>query len=165
MKRNHWFARLSGLMLVSAALLTAALAATPGTEDDPLVTLSYLNDTFLPQMLSRVDERLAAQGLSNGLTYQTGQNTQSGDSFTVVTLSDGQTLYGEVGCEAMLRVGSAVCVSPSNPGLIDSTSGGVIHNGAALTQNHLYLMTIEGRGIRAGSGTTKLMIRGNYSII
>ena len=33
-------------------------------------------------------------------------------------------LVGDIGCEVMLRVGSAACVSPSTPGLIDETTGG-----------------------------------------
>ncbi|MEI3305433.1 MAG: hypothetical protein V8R40_05020 [Dysosmobacter sp.] len=40
----------------------------------------------------------------------------------MVTLSNGQTLKGDIGCEVMLRVGSAVCVYPSNPGLVDEST-------------------------------------------
>ena len=42
-------------------LLTAAYAAsgTPGGQTDPLVTLSYLNDTFFSQLMQRVDQRIA----------------------------------------------------------------------------------------------------------
>ena len=44
-KRNNAFARLVGLLLVSATVLTLTVAATggAGTSSDPLVTLSYLN--------------------------------------------------------------------------------------------------------------------------
>ena len=40
----------------------------------------------------------------------------------------------------------------------------VIDDGGDLVTNHLYMMTIEGRGIQAGSGTTKLMVRGGYTL-
>ena len=45
-KRNNAFARLVGLLLVSATVLTLTVAATggAGTSSDPLVTLSYLNE-------------------------------------------------------------------------------------------------------------------------
>ena len=33
-----------------------------------------------------------------------------------------------------------------------------------LAANHLYMMTIEGRGVKAGSDTTKLLVRGSYTI-
>ena len=64
----------------------------------------------------------------------------------------------------MLRVGSAVCVSPSAPGLIDETTASTLNNGGALVQNHLYMMTIEDRGVRATAGTTKVLARGSYSV-
>ena len=141
-KRNNAFARLVGLLLVSATVLTLPVAATggAGTSSDPLVTLSYLNEKFLPQILSEVDKKTTSreQTLSSKLTEQVKSETQafeqkygasSGNasggtsaSFTVVTLNQGQILYMGVGCEAMLRTGSGVCVAASTPGLIDETS-------------------------------------------
>ena len=93
-----------------------------------------------------------------------GTGTSTAVTFTVVTLSNGQVLTGDVGCEVMLRVGSATCVSPSTPGLIDETTAGTLNNGGSLVQNHLYMMTIEGRGVQATAATTKLLVRGSYSI-
>jgi hypothetical protein len=81
-----------------------------------------------------------------------------------VTLSNGQVLTGDIGCEVLLRVGTAVCVSPSAPGLIDESNAAVLNNSGALAQNHLYMMTIEGRGVKATAATTKLMVRGSYTI-
>ena len=62
-KRNNAFARLVGLLLVSATVLTLTVAATggAGTSSDPLVTLSYLNEKFLPQILSEVDKKTASR--------------------------------------------------------------------------------------------------------
>ena len=64
----------------------------------------------------------------------------------------------------MLRIGSASCVSPSSPGLIDETTAVSLNNGGSLSANHLYMMTIEGRGVKAGSDTAKLLVRGTYTI-
>ena len=66
--------------------------------------------------------------------------------------------------EVMLRVGSAVCVSPSAPGLINETTGAVLNNGGTLVTNNLYMMTIEGRGVQATAATTKVLVRGTYTI-
>ena len=41
--------------------MTTALAAEAGSPQDPLVTLSYLNETFLNTILNRVDEKIAAR--------------------------------------------------------------------------------------------------------
>ena len=185
MKKNRGIIRLAALLFAGATLLliTAAAAGGAGSESDPLVTLSYLNETFLPQVLGRVDEQLEKRGqeLSDkldeqvkkdaamlaeqygGRTPATGESDKS-NTFTVITLSSGETLYGEIGCEVMLRVGTANCVSPSSPGLIDETDASILESGKALTKNHLYMMTIDERGVKATAATTKLLVRGGYTV-
>ena len=164
MHKNRWVLRLAALLALTAALsMTASLAAEPGTEQDPLVTLSYLNETFMEQLMKKVDEKIAARNSQLSLPSG-GQAGETASTFTVVTLTKGQTLSGAIGCEVMLRVGSASCVSPSSPGLIDETAASVLQNGGALVQNHLYMMTIEGRGVQATAATTKLLVRGTYTI-
>ena len=182
-KRNNAFARLVGLLLVSATVLTLTVAATggAGTSSDPLVTLSYLNEKFLPQVLSDVDKKTASRekDLSSKLTEQvknetkafeqkygtsTGSSGSTASSFTVVTLSKGQTLSMGIGCEAMLRTGSGVCVASSDPGLVDETGGVAIAGGETLIKNHLYMATLEGHGVQAGANSTKLLVRGSYSV-
>ena len=161
MKKNRWLLRAVVLVLRSGILTTSvSLAAEAGSSEDPLVTLSYLNGTFLDSILERVDEKIAQRN-----SQSSGQaGGTAADTFTVVTLSNGQTLTGSIGCEAMLRVGTAVCVSPSNPGLIDESAAATLNNSGALVTNHLYMMTIEGRGVKATSGTVKLLVRGGYTI-
>lgn len=160
MKRDRWLLRALVLLALSGLLMTTcSLAAEAGSGGDPLVTLSYLNETFFNDIMARVDQKIA---------QRTGQAVPGGSSssasFTVVTLSQGQTLTGDIGCEVLLRIGGAVCVSPSDPGLIDETTGETLSNGASLVQNHLYMMTIEGRGVRASAGTAKVMARGSYTV-
>ena len=52
MRKNHWSVRLAQLLLASYALLTVSVTAagTAGTQSDPLVTMSYLNETFMAQL-------------------------------------------------------------------------------------------------------------------
>ncbi|MEG2222728.1 MAG: hypothetical protein RRY95_08390, partial [Oscillospiraceae bacterium] len=116
--------------------------------------LSYLNTTYLPSILTKVDEKIAAQSAT----------PTAAANFTVVSLEKGQTLRGDLGCEVLLRVGTAVCVADSAPGLVDSTDGGSLQNGGGLVKNHLYLMTIENRGVKATADGVKLMTRGSYTI-
>ena len=170
MKKNRWVLRMMALLVLCGALnMTVSFAAEAGSSGDPLVTLSYLNDTFLNTVMAKVDQKIAAR--NNQIAQQLGGQTTSsggvsttGATFAVVTLSSGQVLTGEIGCEVMLRVGTASCVSSSSPGLIDETSGGTLESGGALVQNHLYMMTIEGRGVKATAATTKLLVRGGYTI-
>ena len=161
--KNKWALRLAALMLISCLAMTGvSLAVEPGSASDPLVTLSYLNETFLGQIMTQVDQKIAARNAQLGISAGSGAGAAS--NFTVVTLTSGQVLTGDIGCEVMLRVGTAVCVSPSSPGLIDETAATALNNGSALVQNHLYMMTIEGRGVRATAGTTKLLVRGSYTV-
>lgn len=158
--------------LCVCVLFTAAYAASVGGQNDPLITLSYLNGTFTKQVESMVDqtvnERKAEmeRSLRDILAGQGGTTVPSdgGSVFTVVTLSQGQTLVGDVGCEVMLRIGSAVCGAEGSVGLIDTTSGGVLGNGQALTTNHLYMVTISPRWVTATAPTVKVLARGPYSV-
>ena len=185
MKKNpNAFARLAGLMLLSCLLLTLSVIASggAGTSSDPLVTLSYLNEKFLPQVLGEVDKKTASREkeLSDKLAgqikadaaeferkYGASTGTAGGGtalSFEVVTLDKGKTLTCDTGCEIMLRIGSASCTASSNPGLVDETGGTTITNGAALQKNHLYMATIAGSGVKAGANGTKLLVRGGYTL-
>ncbi|MBR5472248.1 MAG: hypothetical protein IKU81_09125 [Oscillibacter sp.] len=166
MKKRSWLAPLLVVVMIFGAMnMTVSVAAEPGSDQDPLVTLSYLNDTFLKTVLEKVDQKIAARNTE--IVKQLGgqaSGAESANTFSVVTLTQGQILTGDIGCEVMLRVGTAACVSPSAPGLIDETSAGTLNNGGALEKNHLYMMTIEGRGVQATAATTKLLVRGTYTV-
>ena len=169
MNRKRRAVRMAAALLAAALLsVTLSAAAEPGSSKDPLVTLSYLNDTYLNTIMEKVDARI--QQRNADLLGQLGQpgGTASGSSasanFTLVTLSSGQTLTGSVGCEVLLRVGTATCVASSAPGLIDETTGSTLAGGSALVQNHLYMMTVENRGVKAAAATVKLLVRGGYSV-
>lgn len=142
----------TAIILLMALTLTVvgAFAAEAGTQSDPLVTMSYLNGTFMNEIMSKVESLAGGKG--------------TGDSFTVVTLSSGNTMKLSLGAEVMLRVGSAKCVASSEPGLIDTTGGTVLAGGKALTANHLYMTTVDGRGIQATASTVKVLVRGTYTV-
>lgn len=156
----------------------AASSGSAGSSNDPLVTLSYLNGTFARQVQTMVNDAVTArkaeleQALGNAaagngsVAVNPGSSAPSGSGavFSVVTLSRGQALVGNVGCEVMLRVGSATCGSPDTVGLIDTTSGDNLTNGGSLVINHLYMITIDGRWMTAASDTVKVLVRGPYTI-
>ena len=162
MKKNRRLSWLLAIIAVFAALSITAFAVEPGSSSDPLVTLSYLEDVFFDKIMDEVDERIATR--NKDIAKEVTGTSGTADAFAVVTLTDGQVLIGDIGCEVMLRVGSAVCTSPSAPGLIDETSATTLNNGGALQQNHMYMMTIENRGVKATSATVKVLVRGGYTI-
>lgn len=165
--------RLGALALAAALLGTGAALASGGDQSDPLVTLSYLNQTAAPQILKQVEEKTAArqkeleQNLASLISQyqQNGSGAVSGgsNSYILVTLNDGQAMGLEVGCEVLLRVGAVTVQADSSPALVDATTGGTVNAGTSLTKNHLYMSTIEGRTLTA-SGTVKLLVRGGHSL-
>lgn len=164
MKKNGRLSRIAAFVLVFAALSITAFAADPGSEGDPLVTLSYLKETFYHSIMKEVDEKIDERNTQIAAKVTGTGSSGAVDTFAVVTLTDGQILTGDIGCEVMLRVGSAVCIAPSDPGLIDETDASVLNSSGSLVKNHLYMMTIEDRGVKATAATTKLLVRGSYTI-
>ena len=165
---------LAAIALISGATIMAY--ASPGTQADPFVTLSYLTDVFRPQIMADVtktgqeltqnfDARIAALEalLEADRNSSAAPAPGASDRFSVVTLSRGQSMTCSVGAEIMLRIGTATG-SGSAPALVDYTSGDTLSSGTALTTNHMYLITIEGNGIRATADLVRVLVRGSYKL-
>lgn len=204
MKSRKWTLSLAALLLV-VLMSTCYLAITAeyGSKDDPLVTLSYINDVLAPEatakidaifnekakefdslisskmssIQSEIDQKVAqsagstpsdelVQAVKAAVLEELGGSAPSGQSsssWKVIKLENGRSLTAEVGCEILLRIGSAQCVASGSPGLINLSSGTDLSNGGGLSVNNLYIVTIQGRGIRATSDAT-LLINGTYTI-
>ena len=175
---KHWKQILAAVS-VCALLAVGVTAFAAGGSDDPLVSRGYLEKVFAPSVYEKVDKAVkdneaalktelnkTIDGWDKKLGGQTSAPSQGGDSasFKVVTLSKGQTLTGQVGCEVMLRIGTAVCVTDYSPGLIDTTDGTTLNNGGALQTNHLYMVTIPTRGVKATADVVKVLARGSYTV-
>lgn len=171
---RKWTVRCGALALTALCLGTCAALAAGGDKSDPLVTLSYLNETAIPQIVSQVEAKTAARQAElktsfdaqiNQYLLQAGQGGQgSSAGYTLVTMTSGQVMRLDVGCEVLLRVGTASVQSSDSPALIDLSSGGTVNSGASLTKNHLYMSTIEGRTLTATAGTVKVLVRGGYTV-
>lgn len=171
---KRWTIRLGALALSAVLLGTVAALAAGGDQSDPLVTLSYLNQTAIPQIVKQVEEKTVEkqkeleQTFTNQINqYKQGQSggTASGGSasYTLVSMSGGQVMSLGVGCEILPRIGTITVKANTTPALIDLSTGGTVNSGASLTKNHLYMATIADRTLTA-SGDVKLLVRGSYSI-
>lgn len=174
MKTARKIALMSACIALALAFVTGggAVLASYGDQNDPLVSLSYLTNDFTDALLKKADERIAEREKSINATIQTkineyiqtvGQSGGDDSGFKVVTLSSGQTLSGYTGTEIMLRSGSAACSAAASPGLVDTTTGGILSSGGTVAENHLYIVTADGRGVKAANGCT-LLVRGAYTI-
>ena len=161
MKKNRWLRRGAALLLIAVVLAATISATAIGTAEDPLVSLSYLQKTFLGQVMADVTAVLDQRDAE--LTADLDEKIAAAAA-NQVTMSKGQQLIGDIGCEVMLRVGTAVCVSASKTGLIDQSDAIVLEDGDELVKNHLYMMTIEERGVKATANTVKVLVRGTYTL-
>lgn len=143
--RRKWIIVITVLVALAAA--TAAVwAATyePGSQEDPVVTKSY------------VDAKIAELKASGG----------GGDSavFVPVKIPAGKVLTGGEGAEFILRSGNATAIDNGIDGVSDITAGNDLKTGQAVATNHLLLIPrSDGRGI-AAKNELWVMIRGTYSI-
>jgi len=153
-KRIATFAMVA-MLSVGGTLYTtgAALAAEPGTSDDPLVTKSYVDGV--------VSNLLGMLSSGNG----TGTFGDAASTFMPVRVMDGEILIGGEGTEIILRSGTAKSYTSSENGLIDITSGKEFFNGVSLEQNHLLIVArADGRGAIVTSEEAWFMIKGSYSV-
>ncbi|MDR2295505.1 MAG: hypothetical protein LBD95_01790 [Clostridiales Family XIII bacterium] len=126
----------AALLCVATAAAVRAASAAPGSEEDPVVTKSY------------VDKRIA----------------ELGGVFVPVEIAAGQQLIGGAGAEIILRSGEAAIISNESNGVSDLTGGLDLMTGAPVQPNHLLLVPrADGRGLTA-RGDVWVMVRGPYTI-
>lgn len=155
------------LVVLVAGISVAVATSSLGSKDDPLVTMSYLNQTVKNDILNQLDSAIdsASSSLSTKLDGKIAGMEDGANTFTAVTLSDGQVLRCDAGTEILLRAGSAVSAGDTSPRLIDETDGAAITaSGAALSVNHLYMASSSGNGVKAAGGSVTLLVRGSYTI-
>ena len=138
---------LTACALMFLSICLPGLAADPGSSDDPLVTLSYINDVLMPQVKSYVDSKSQASG-----------------GFEIVNVKAGQTVIAGASTEMILRMGNAQIVATQKGGVADVTQGIDLQNGAVMPSNHLLIVPLDdGRGAQMLSDGI-IMIKGNYTV-
>lgn len=143
------------LLVAVGAGVGAYAASTYGTESDPLVAKSYLDNTLTPKLQAEFQTKIDQQ---SQLLEQQIASANTTVNFSAVTLTSGQTLRCSAGCEVVLRAGTATAAGP----LSDVTTGTALNAGAALAQNHLCLAAASG-GVTA-TGSVSLLVRGAYTV-
>ena len=112
---KRWTVRLGALGLSAVLLGTGAALATGGDQSDPLITLSYFNETGIPQVVEQVEEKMIPKQkeLEQALKALIDQYAQGGGqtdvpssgsaSYTLVSMTNGQVMSLGVGCEVQPR--------------------------------------------------------------
>lgn len=159
---------LAGIILGQAAGI--GLTAPPGSEDDPLVTVSWVKATIFQAMQEEQKERQILeerlQKLEKGRVEQPSgaEPVDSLPVFMVIEASPGEKLLAGAGTEIVLRSGQARVVAGPYGGLSDLTAGCNLSTGQQVKRDHHLLSARDdGRGIVLETQAF-LLVRGGYTI-
>lgn len=138
MKKN-WMKLLVFLLIFAGLTVTYTVMANPGSDNDPVISLSYLREIFQPEVESN-------------LTFQ------------VVSVKKGESLIADAGTELILRMGQATVIATDMGGIADATAGYDLADGTEMPSNHyLIVPKNDGRGVLAKSDCL-IMVKGKYEI-
>ncbi|MBQ3593061.1 MAG: hypothetical protein II982_01725 [Clostridia bacterium] len=158
--------RILSVILSSALVISmcAAVNAEYGSADDPLVSLSYITDTLLPEIYGKVDEKIDEK--IKDLPTQEVQTQSTDLSYVPLQMNKGQKVEAVSGSiEVLLRRGTFKAVDPLGDHLINMTDGTEAGEGQTLTLQNLYVIARpDGRAILADADYCWIMVRGDYKI-
>lgn len=158
-KRFGKSALLAAAVVLAASVIFAAgaFAGSAGSNQDPLVTLSYV-EKRIQEVLSSVTAQIAA------LQNQSGSGTGSA-VFTVVEAEKGNAIYFGASTEFILRSGKATAIASPLGGLSDLTDGKDIAMGQTVpTNHHMLVPRDDGRGLNL-LDKCFILIKGPYTLV
>ncbi len=143
------------IFVVTAAVFAGVTAfGAAGTQDDPLVSKSYVDDK-INQVLEIVN---------GGSVSVDGTIAPAGGSYQPVYASVGQVVLGGEGTEMILRSGKANIYIEGVDGLVDATTGKNLTTGDVATSNHIMIVPRDdGRGVKVTEAAW-FLIKGDYTI-
>ncbi|RKD30073.1 hypothetical protein [Thermohalobacter berrensis] len=160
-----------------------ATISEPGSEQDPLVTQSYVEkrieqikyyiDQKIEEVLGTVDsnkaeiEKLINENKELKDKIEAIENIKQTGSYglEVVELKNSQKLIGKAGTEIILRGGQAKAIAGELGGLSDVTGATDIKMNQLIPANHLLIIPrSDGRGVYAEKYAI-FMVRGEYEIV
>lgn len=160
--------------LLALALCLCIAIASGGSAGDPLVSLSYLQDIFRPNVETAVDERLdtgddALRGdmqdrldaMTSSALAAAGQNFAATAQET--TLNEGDTMTGAAGLSATPLAGEITLFITAGT-VIDVSTGTEVPSGTVLSLHHRYIVAENSVAtFTAGAPTAIISYQGNYS--
>ncbi len=175
------------ILVLSAVIIGAADGVAPGSEQDPIVTQSYVEQKseqikyYIDSLIAKANEDNAAQTqeiakLKSELELKNQEiakleedikNAGTGGTgrFEVVEMKRNQILIAGEGAEIIPRSGKFSAVEDAYGGLSDITSAKDLKNGAAVVNNHMLIAARgEGRGLKALADKSFLIIKGIYTL-
>ncbi len=155
-------------VVVSTGVIAgASVWANAGTDQDPLVTLSYV-EKRLQEVVDNFNVQIAgvqSESTTNQTTVNTPAVTSEAAVFEVVFAQKGQFVYFGASTEVILRSGDALAIVTENGGLADLTDGRDLKGNEVIPANHhLLIPRDDGRGFALQSDAY-MMVKGSHSIV
>ncbi len=164
------------ILVLSAVVISAADGVTPGSEQDPIVTQSYVEqkseqikyyiDSLIAQETAKLktELELKEQEIAK-LREEIKDAAKAAGKFQVVEMQKGQMLIAGEGAEIIPRSGKFSAIEDAFGGLSDITAAKDLKNGEAVVNNHMLIAARgEGRGLKALADKSFLIIKGTYSL-
>lgn len=167
-------------LLLTAVIAAAAIfgigigimaAGTLGSRDDPLVTLSYMNERFKAELVQEFEQKISEKSAELSAKVDayiaslpppgTDNGASPENAFSVVSLTKGEVIRFGAGAEVLPREGTAIFIGSS---LSDSTTGESLSPDSAAAINHMYVTAADGDSLRADSDLVTLLVRGKHEI-
>lgn len=158
-------------VVLFVAGVSALAVGAFGSRTDPLVTLSYIDETVKPEVMAYADD--AVDELSDVFDDMIADYTDDlnarldgatvgdkSDVFSVVNLSANDTMTCGVGTELMVRSGQMQ--TSSGMALSDTSSGSAVNGGSSLSVNHMYVVTST--GVLTANDNVVILVKGEYTI-
>ena len=135
--------------------LTSAYAGSAGSSSDPLISLSYLNDTYIPSVINqgKTEIREALNQVYSAAEAKTKTEKLAAFYDSSITLSSGS-------CFVLLSGSATVSVSGT---LINVSNGSVVESGARIAAGQRYLSCEETSAVFSLSAGSTCTVSGVYS--
>lgn len=147
------------IFAATALVLGVTVFAGAGSESDPLVSKSYVDDK-IEQVLTIIN----GNGSASNNTASDNTSSATSGAYQTVYLSAGQIVLGSEGTEIIMRSGKGNVYITGVDGIVDATTGTNLTHGDTAKTNHIMIVPRgDGRGIKATEGAW-FLIKGEYSI-
>ncbi len=179
-------------LIISAFVFTFSILSVMAysSDEDPLITLSYLNEVVIPQLKAELsgitadinsneetanDEKPAEISENDEQAEVKEDDVESVDpynsdigTYQTIELNAGETLLAKSALEIIVRPGSIVtAVSPfETQGVADITNGNELFDGDEFAINAYCIIPRgdDGRGLYVVTEKAYILIRGEYEI-
>lgn len=175
------------MLVLSAVIISAADGVAPGSDQDPIVTQSYVEQKseqikyYIDSLIAKANDDNAAQnqeiaGLKAELELKNQEIAKlrediknvpaSGTGrFEVVEMQKNQILIAGEGAEIIPRSGKFSAIYGANGGLSDITSAKDLKNAESIVMNHMLIASRgDGRGVKSLADKSFLIIKGTYTL-